>query len=289
MKMYCLVRPRNNSKSVSICSGVKATKLTTTSKVRPCNNSEMAALSRISPCKTGTLAGMGRVALPRLSSTRSIPRETANSTHAELIVPVPPMNRTFKASSHVCWMSESRSTRFYHSRSSDIPKPKGLGLPVSTTCANHFDWSYHVSTGVLRLGIACRDVLFKQAQSFTIDVTGGVEVAIVIDATGTCPLAIGKGEFGVDQSTRATGFGRSKEASDRHQMGCVPIGLVPEHRTEHAPARVKNALGQLGFRKSANVQIFNRNEVEVQHQIGTQLVQEVFPLVPNFLVDRKSV
>src|SRR5438874_11894182 len=119
--------------------------------------------------------------------------------------------------------------------------PKGPGLPVSTTCANHFDWSYRVSTGVLRLGIACRDDLFKQAQSFTIDVARGVEVAIVIDATATCPVAIGKGQIGVDQSTRATPFGRWKEAPDRHQVGCVPISLVPEHRTEHAPAHIENA------------------------------------------------
>jgi hypothetical protein len=78
-----------------------------------------------------------------------------------------------------------------------MPKPKGLGLPVSSTCANQFDWTYRVSTGVLRLGIACRDDLFKQAQSFTIDVAGGIQIAVVMDATGTYPVTIRQSQSSV--------------------------------------------------------------------------------------------
>src|SRR6266545_3892333 len=71
-------------------------------------------------------------------------------------------------------------------------------LPVSSTRANHGDWAYRVSAGVLRLGIACRDDLFKQAHAFLIDVSCGVQVAIMMGATGTSPVAIRKGEIRVD-------------------------------------------------------------------------------------------
>jgi hypothetical protein len=79
-----------------------------------------------------------------------------------------------------------------------MPKAEALGFPVSSTRANHVGWSYRVSTGVLRLGIACRDELFKQAQSFTVDVAGGVQIAFMMDATDTGPVAIRKGEIGID-------------------------------------------------------------------------------------------
>jgi hypothetical protein len=39
-------------------------------------------------------------------------------------------------------------------------------------------------------GIACRDVLFKPAQSFTVAGAGSMQAAVVIDATGTWPVAI---------------------------------------------------------------------------------------------------
>src|SRR5688572_17643225 len=93
----------------------------------------------------------------------------------------------------------------------DIPHAKRRRLPVSSTRANLVEWSYRVSTGVLRLGIACRDEVIKQAQSLPIDVAGGVEVAIVMDTTRTCPCAIGQRQSDVDQSARAAHFGRREE------------------------------------------------------------------------------
>jgi len=42
----------------------------------------------------------------------------------------------------------------------------------------------------LRRGIACRDVLFKPTQSFTVDDPGSMQAAVVINATGTWLVAI---------------------------------------------------------------------------------------------------
>jgi hypothetical protein len=45
-----------------------------------------------------TSAGNGRSwVAPRLSAYKSIPRRTANLQHAELMIPLPPMNRTRSA------------------------------------------------------------------------------------------------------------------------------------------------------------------------------------------------
>ena len=47
---------------------------------------------------TSAPSGSGRVlVLPRLSTVSSIPAATARAAHAELMMPVPPMNRTFRA------------------------------------------------------------------------------------------------------------------------------------------------------------------------------------------------
>ena len=136
--------------------------------------------------------------------------------------------------------------------------------------------------------MSCRDDLFKEARSFPINVAGGVEIAIVIDATPTCPLAISQREIGVDPSARAAGFGGWKEPANRDQVRVVPISFVRQHRSEHAPRCIKDALGQLGFRKSANVQIFNRNQVVELNQSGAQLVQKVVPLVAGLLVQPRN-
>jgi hypothetical protein len=109
-----------------------------------------------------------------------------------------------------------------------------------------------------------------------------------MDAAGTCPVAIRQGEIGVDQSAGAAGFGGGEEPAYGDQVGIVPIGFIGKHRSELAPTGIKHALGQLGFRKSANVQIFNRNEVELASEIGAQLVQKVIALVAGLLVQTRD-
>ena len=89
-----------------------------------------------------------------------------------------------------------------------MPGAEALGFPASSTRAAHVGWSYQVSTGVLCLGIACRDELFKQAQSFTVDVAGGIQIAIMMDATdNTCPVTIRECEINIDETARPTDFG----------------------------------------------------------------------------------
>lgn len=161
-------------------------------------------------------------------------------------------------------------------------------LPVSSTGANCSDWTDPVSTGVLRLGISCRDVLFKQAQAFPVDSMGGVQIAVVMDATGARPLAIAKREVGIDPPTRATRFGGGKEPADRDQVLVLPLGLVCQHRSEQPPPGIQNASGQLAFRKARYVQIFNRNEVITTDQIGAQLVQEISALIADLLVQSRN-
>ena len=130
--------------------------------------------------------------------------------------------------------------------------------------------------------------MFKQAQSFVVDVVGGVQVAIMMDTAGACPFAIREREISVDEAARAAGFGGWEEPANNHQVGIVPISLVFQHRTEHAPTSIKDALGQLGFRKPTNVQIFNRHEVVVTNQISSQLVQEVIPLIAGLLMQSRQ-
>jgi hypothetical protein len=52
------------------------------------------ALSRMSACSTSAPGGTGLIeALPRLRTVRSWPAATARQAHAELMIPVPPMNK----------------------------------------------------------------------------------------------------------------------------------------------------------------------------------------------------
>ncbi|MBX0330215.1 hypothetical protein K2Z83_21325 [Oscillochloris sp. ZM17-4] len=60
---------------------------------------------------------------------------------------------------------------------SEIPKAKALGLPASSTRANHDDWAYRVSTGVLCLGVSRRDPHIKQALPLTVNVSCGVHIS----------------------------------------------------------------------------------------------------------------
>src|SRR5579875_3156901 len=95
MKTYCAVRPRKSSMSARTCSGVKATQSTTASNSRPPRASRADAGSRMSPRSTVASGGSGRSrVLPRFSTVRSMPRAAASREHAELITPLPPMNRT---------------------------------------------------------------------------------------------------------------------------------------------------------------------------------------------------
>jgi hypothetical protein len=108
-----------------------------------------------------------------------------------------------------------------------------------------FDWAYHVSTSILRLSVSRRDVVFKPAHAFSINVDCGIAITVVMDATGTCPCTIRQRQIGVDPTARATGFCGSEEAPDGHEVGIRPRCLIREHRTEHAPAGIKHALGRV--------------------------------------------
>src|SRR6201994_2991867 len=96
MNTYCPVRPRNSSMSDRTCSGVKATQSTTASNSRSPRAARTAAGSRTSARSTVASGGSGRSWLvPRFSTYRSMPRATASRDDAELMTPLPPMNRTF--------------------------------------------------------------------------------------------------------------------------------------------------------------------------------------------------
>src|SRR5665648_601912 len=98
MNTYWPVRPVNRSMSVRTWSGVKATQSTTASNSRSPSAARTLARSRMSPCRTRTPSGTGRAPLtPRLSRVRSMPRSTASRVLAELMTPLPPMNRTRRA------------------------------------------------------------------------------------------------------------------------------------------------------------------------------------------------
>src|SRR5450755_3948620 len=86
--------------STSACTycEVKATKLTTTSNVISPTAARTAAGSRTSAWITSAPSGAGRQLVePRLRMVRSIPAATARREQAELMTPVPPMNKTFSA------------------------------------------------------------------------------------------------------------------------------------------------------------------------------------------------
>jgi hypothetical protein len=111
-------------------------------------------------------------------------------------------------------------------RIGDILKAKALGLLASSTCANHSDWAYHISTSVLRLSVSRRDDLFKQAHAFSINVHRSIPIAVMMHATGACPLPICKREIRVDPFARATGFRGSKPAPNGDEMGIRPICFI---------------------------------------------------------------
>src|SRR6185369_7057781 len=94
MKTYWPTRPPNVSTSDSTCSGVYATKLTTTSNSRSPTASRTEARSRMSARSSSVSAAAGRMLdWPRLSSARSWPAASTRGAQAELRMPVPPMNR----------------------------------------------------------------------------------------------------------------------------------------------------------------------------------------------------
>src|SRR5450755_164560 len=95
MKTYCPVRPRNRPMSAWTCPGVNATQSTTASKSRSLISSRTARGSRMSARSIVTPGGSGRVVLcPRFRTDNSMPLSTATREHAELMTPLPPMNKT---------------------------------------------------------------------------------------------------------------------------------------------------------------------------------------------------
>src|SRR4028118_285716 len=98
MNTYCPVRPRHSSTSARTCSGPKATQLTTASKSLSPTASRTDWPSLTSARCTVAASGSGRSAeRPRWSTCRAPPSWTASCEHAELITPLPPMNKTFNA------------------------------------------------------------------------------------------------------------------------------------------------------------------------------------------------
>ncbi len=84
--------------SACTCSGVNATQSTTASNVTSPSAARTSAGSRTSACRTVASGGGGRSpVLPRLSTHRSMPCSIALWVQAELMIPLPPMNKTRKA------------------------------------------------------------------------------------------------------------------------------------------------------------------------------------------------
>src|SRR5690606_8256566 len=76
-------------------SGVKATKSTTTSKLRLASTARTDSGSRMSACRISAPSGTARNELvPRLRTVSAIPLANALAAQAALIVPVPPMKST---------------------------------------------------------------------------------------------------------------------------------------------------------------------------------------------------
>ncbi len=98
MNTYWPVRPVNRSMSVATWSRVNATKLTTVSNSPPASAASIEAGSRMSAWRTVTPGGSGRAEVrPRLITVTSCPAASAAGAHAELMMPVPPMNATLSA------------------------------------------------------------------------------------------------------------------------------------------------------------------------------------------------
>ena len=96
MKIYWSVRSLNSARSVSICSGVKATQFTTASNRWWPSAAAADAGSRMSPRSRVAPSGTGReVVWPRLSKKSWCPASTAKREQAELMMPEPPINRIF--------------------------------------------------------------------------------------------------------------------------------------------------------------------------------------------------
>jgi len=125
------------------------------------------------------------------------------------------------------------------------------------------DWSDHVSTGILCLGMSCRDSVFKQAEPFSINVDCGVQIAVKGHTTGACPDTICEGECVIDSPAYATGFGRREESPNQNQVGIRPIRFIRQHGSEQPPSGIENAFRQLGFRQPLHVQIFDGYKVVV--------------------------
>src|SRR5450631_1663156 len=119
MNTNCPVRPRKRSMSRAMCSGVKAMKSTTTSNFRLPIAARAEAGLRMSPVSILMPSGTCRPVLPRRRCKSWMPASTATREQAELIMPVPPMKRTFMI-------------RFdYHREQKDTAKGSPLRSPSS--------------------------------------------------------------------------------------------------------------------------------------------------------------
>ncbi|MDZ4719325.1 MAG: hypothetical protein SH847_12795, partial [Roseiflexaceae bacterium] len=132
--------------------------------------------------------------------------------------------------------------------------------------------------------MSCRDMQGKEAEPFSINVDCGIQIAVKGHTTGACPDAICAGEIGINPPAYATGLRGREESPNRDHVGIRPIRFIRQHGSEHTPSGIQNAFGQFGFHQPVDVQIFDGYEVEMPYQFGTQLVQEVIPLVAGFLM-----
>jgi hypothetical protein len=95
MKTYWPVRLSSTSSRVWTSAGVKARKSATTSNSRSPMPLRRESASLTSPISDWAPSGIGRVVeVPRLSTNTSNPCSRARTVQAELMMPVPPRNRT---------------------------------------------------------------------------------------------------------------------------------------------------------------------------------------------------
>src|SRR5208337_4081053 len=125
----------------------------------------------------------------------------------------------------------------------------------------------------------------QDPETFVSNVDSSGTIAIMHHPTAAHPMAIRERQFAVDRSTAATQARRRKEAIDHNKVLAVPLALIGQLSPKLSHRGVREALGQLGSRKTFERQILDADAVVVVDELGRQLVQEVSSLVGDSPLD----
>jgi hypothetical protein len=88
-------------------------------------------------------------------------------------------------------------------------------------------------------------------------------------------------------ATHATGLGGKRFVDFLEPHACVSA-FIRQHGSERTPPRVEHRLGLSGLRESGSVHVANEHSTVTIGHTGAQFVQEVFPPIGNFGVNRSS-